>query len=246
MAGRTNRLKESTMAKEKRILATVYVDVETVPTQRQDVAQRIADKHKPVIDADLDMSNPKDVKKVLEIKAKALEAGTEAYRKTSLDGTFGEIVCISFAVDDGKVRSFSRDLLGSECEVVRQFAFAMDDLVRDVGAANILYVAHNADFDRLFLTKRMTVHRLSGPPGLAPRGEKPWDLQWQCTMRTWCDTPQGRISLADLALALSLPVGKDDLPGSEVYDAMLRGEVARVVSHCERDVELVRAVWQRL
>jgi hypothetical protein len=65
-------------------------------------------------------------------------------------------------------------------------------------------------------------------------------------MRTWCDTPQGRISLADLALALSLPVGKDDLPGSEVYDAMLRGEVARVVSHCERDVELVRAVWQML
>ncbi len=190
---------------------------------------RIATKH-------LDDKDPEKTRKKVD----------EEHRKTSLDGTFGEIVCISFAVDDGPVRSFSRDLMGSECEVVRQFAFAMDDLARDVGAENILYVAHNAEFDRKFLTKRMCVHRLDGPKGLAARGVKSWDSQWRCTMDTWMDEWKGRISLADLALALSLPVGKDDLPGSEVYDAMLRGEVARVVSHCERDVELVRAVWQRL
>ena len=218
------------MTRENRILATVYVDVETVPTSRPDVMARLAAKH---------LGDEKDPEKA---QKKALED----HRKTSRDGTFGEIVCISFAVDDGPVRSFSRDLLGSECEVVRQFVYAVEAVADEFGSPNLLYVAHNADFDRLFLTKRMTVHRIFGPPGLAPRGEKPWDLQWQCTMKTWCDTPEGRISLADLALALSLPVGKDDLPGSEVYDAMLRGEVARVVSHCERDVELVRAVWQRL
>lgn len=217
------------MKSNKRILATVYVDVETVPTLRPDVMARIATKH-------LDDKDPEKTRKKVD----------EEHRKTSLDGTFGEIVCISFAVDDGPVRSFSRDLMGSECEVVRQFAFAMDDLARDVGAENILYVAHNADFDRKFLTKRMCIHQLDGPKGLAARGVKSWDSQWRCTMDTWMDEWKGRISLADLALALSLPVGKDDLPGSEVYDAMLRGEVARVVSHCERDVELVRAVWQRL
>lgn len=217
------------MTRDKRILATVYIDVETVPTLRPDVMARIATKH-------LDEKDPEKTRKKVD----------EEHRKTSLDGTFGEIVCISFAVDDGPVRSFFREIGGSECEVVRQFVYAIEAVADEFGSPNLLYVAHNADFDRLFLTKRMTVHRIFGPPGLAPRGEKPWDLQWQCTMRTWCDTPQGRISLADLALALSLPVGKDDLPGSEVYDAMLRGEVARVVSHCERDVELVRAVWQRL
>lgn len=217
------------MTREKRILATVYVDVETVPTLRPDVMARIAAKH-------LDEKDPEKTRKKVD----------EEHRKTSLDGTFGEIVCISFAVDDKPVRSFSRDLMGSECEVVRQFAFSMDDLANEVGADGIIYVAHNAEFDRKFLTKRMTVHRLDGPKGLAARGVKSWDSQWRCTMDTWMDEWKGRISLADLALALSLPVGKDDLPGSEVYDAMLRGEVARVVSHCERDVELVRAVWQRL
>ncbi len=217
------------MAREKRILATVYVDVETVPTMRPDVMARIAAKH-------LDDKDPEKTRKKVD----------EEHRKTSLDGTFGELVCICWAVDDGPINYSYRDLAGRECDVLRDFTFAMDDLADKVGSDNILYVAHNADFDRLFLTKRMTIHRLYGPPGLAPRGEKPWDLQWQCTMRTWCDTPQGRISLADLALALSLPVGKDDLPGSEVYDAMLRGEHERVRMHCERDVELVRQVWARL
>lgn len=234
------------MAREKRILATVYVDVETVPTQRQDVAQRIADKHKPVFDSSIDISDPKQAKKWAETQNKALEDSIEGYRKTSLDGTFGELVCISWAIDDAPITSSYRSLAGPETPVLSAFTFAMDDLADRVGADNIMYVAHNADFDRLFLTKRMTIHRLYGPPGLAPRGEKPWDLQWQCTMRTWCDTPQGRISLADLALALSLPVGKDDLPGSEVYDAMLRGEHERVRQHCERDVDLVRQVWARL
>ena len=217
------------MAREKRILATVYVDVETVPTMRPDVMARIAAKH-------LDEKDPEKTRKKVD----------EEHRKTSLDGTFGELACISWAVDDSPITSSYRALASPETPVLSAFTFAMDDLADRIGSDNILYVAHNADFDRLFLTKRMTIHRLYGPPGLAPRGEKPWDLQWQCTMRTWCDTPQGRISLADLALALSLPVGKDDLPGSEVYDAMLRGEHERVRQHCERDVELVRQVWARL
>ena len=217
------------MAREKRILATVYVDVETVPTMRPDVMARIAAKH-------IDDKDPEKTRKKVD----------EEHRKTSLDGTFGELACISWAVDDAPITSSYRSLAGPETPVLSAFTFAMDDLADRVGSDNILYVAHNADFDRLFLTKRMTIHRLYGPPGLAPRGEKPWDLQWQCTMRTWCDTPQSRISLADLALALSLPVGKDDLPGSEVYDAMLRGEHERVRQHCERDVELVRQVWARL
>jgi hypothetical protein len=214
---------------DRRVLATVFVDIETVPTMRPEIMARIATKH-------LDEKDPEKTRKKVD----------EEHRKTSLDGTFGELACVCWAVDDGVIRSSYRALGQSEHEVLRAFTFAMDDLANDVGAPNLLYVAHNADFDRLFLTKRMTVHRLDGPPGLAPRGEKPWDLQWQCTMQTWCDTPQGRISLADLALALSLPVGKDDLPGSEVYDAMLRGEHERVRAHCERDVELVRAVWRRL
>lgn len=234
------------MAREKRILATVYVDVETIPTQRQDVAQRIADKHKPEIQM-VASDDPKDIKKILEAQRKAIEAGAEAYRKTSLDGTFGELACISWAIDDGPITSSYRALAGPETPVLSAFTFAMDDLAREVGdPTGILYVAHNAEFDKRFLTKRMTIHRLDGPPGLAERNVKSWDSQWRCTMSTWVDEWKGRISLADLALALSLPVGKDDLPGSEVYDAMLRGEHERVRQHCERDVELVRQVWARL
>ena len=218
------------MAREKRILATVYVDVETVPTMRPDVMARIAAKH-------LDDKDPEKTRKKVD----------EEHRKTSLDGTFGELACISWAVDDSPITSSHRALGESEHEVLRAFTFAMDDLAREVGdPTGIIYVAHNAEFDKRFITKRMTVHHLDGPTGLAERNVKSWDSQWRCTMSTWVDEWKGRISLADLALALSLPVGKDDLPGSEVYDAMLRGEHERVRMHCERDVELVRQVWARL
>ena len=218
------------MAREKRILATVYVDVETVPTMRPDVMARIAAKH-------LDDKDPEKTRKKVD----------EEHRKTSLDGTFGELACISWAVDDSPITSSHRALGESEHEVLRAFTFAMDDLAREVGdPTGIIYVAHNAEFDKRFITKRMTVHHLDGPTGLAERNVKSWDSQWRCTMSTWVDEWKGRISLADLALALSLPVGKDDLPGSEVYDAMLRGEHERVRQHCERDVDLVRQVWARL
>ena len=222
------------MAKEKRIIAEVCLDTETVPSSRLDVIASIAAKYGP---------KPGDEEKTAE---KARQKALDEHRKTSLDGTFGELVCISWQVNDGPIQSSWRALDGNEGEMLSRFTFAMDDLANEVGADGIIYVAHNAEFDRKFLTKRMCVHRLDGPKGLAARGVKSWDSQWRCTMDTWMDEWKGRISLADLALALSLPVGKDDLPGSEVYDAMLRGEVARVVSHCERDVELVRAVWQRL
>jgi len=241
------------MAREKRILATVLVDVETIPTQRQDVAQRIADKHKPVIDPKLDPSKPKDLKKILDTQRKAVEEGTEAYRKTSLDGTFGELACISWKIRrhggsdvEPVVKSSYRALGGSEYDVLRGFMFAMDDLANEVGAGAIQYVAFNADFDKRFLTKRATILRIDGPPGLTERGVKEWESQWQCAMKTWTDEWRGFISLADLALALSLPVGKDDLPGSEVYDAMLAGQHERVRMHCECDVDLLDQVWARL
>lgn len=223
------------MAREKRILATVCLDTETVPPQRPDIIAHLAMKYGP---------KPGDDEKAT---AKAKEKALDEYRKASLDGTFGELVCISWAIDDGEVKSSYRALGSSEHDVLRDFTFAMDDLAREVGdPTGIIYVAHNAEFDKRFLTKRMTIHRLDGPPGLAERNVKSWDSQWRCTMSTWVDEWKGRISLADLALALSLPVGKDDLPGSEVYDAMLAGQHERVRQHCERDVDLVRQVWARL
>lgn len=196
----------------------VYLDVETIPTQRVDLMARIASKH---------IEDPKKA--------------DEEHRKTSLNAAYGELVCICYAVDDEPVQSLVRDWrdLGDEANILRSLV----GVVR--GLKDVRFVAHNAEFDRTFIRQRLMVHDVAAPKALTGAGAKPWDTAWACTMALWTGNLQGRISLDDLALALTLP-GKDGLHGSKVWDAVLAGETDKVVAHCRQDVECLRMVHKRL
>lgn len=199
-------------------MTTLYVDIETIPSQRVDIMAKIASEH-------LD-------------DAKAADA---AHRKTSLNAAYGEIVCICYAVDDEPVETLVRDWRSSDGE--RQLLKSLVGVVR--GLEGVRIVAHNAEFDRNFIRQRLHVHDIDAPKVLTGAGAKPWETGWQCTMQMWTGNLQGRISLEDLALALNLP-GKDGLHGSKVWDAVMAGETDKVVAHCRQDVECLRQVHKRL
>jgi hypothetical protein len=199
-------------------MTTLYLDVETIPTQRADLMARIAAKH---------IDDPKKA--------------DEEHRKTSLNAAYGEIVCVCYAVDDEPVETLVRDWRQRDGE--HKLLCDLVGVVR--GLRDLTIVAHHAEFDRHFIRQRLAVHGVEAPKTLTGVGQKPWENAWQCTMAMWCGTPQGRISLSDLALALNLP-GKDDLHGSKVWDAVLAGQTDLVVAHCRQDVECLRAVHRRL
>ena len=73
----------------------------------------------------------------------------EAINRTALDGTWGEIVCVGYAVDDGIVGVIHCE---TEADTLRAFVSALDMSCHDVPAwqMNAMYIGHNvAGFDLL-------------------------------------------------------------------------------------------------
>lgn len=200
----------------------VYLDTETVPSSRVDVAAHYAAKH---YDAD-------DLTKAAKAAAKDLD-------KTSLSGLFGELAVISWANDDNEpctlVRNFHRP--DGEREMLEAFA--------DCDVEGDAIVAHNAEFDRSMIRQRAIVLGVALPKRYAATDAKPWESVWQCTMALWTDDRRGRVSLDDLCLALGLP-GKGGVDGSMVADMVRSGRIDEVAAYCADDVRRVRAIYKRI
>ena len=200
----------------------VYLDTETVPSSRVDVAAHYAAKH---YDAE-------DLTKAAKAAAKDLE-------KTSLSGLFGELAVISWANDDDEPCTLVRNFHRADGEREMLEAFADCDIDGDV------IVAHNADFDRSMIRQRAIVHGVKLPKRYSATDVKPWESAWQCTMALWTDSRQGRVSLDDLCLALSLP-GKNGVDGSMVAGMVRAGRIDEVAAYCADDVRRVRSIYKRI
>ena len=71
----------------------LFIDIETVPTQKVAIVDYVQQNLKP----------PNNYKNEDAINKWLAEHAEEAFRRTSLDGAFGEIAVISYAVDDDPV-----------------------------------------------------------------------------------------------------------------------------------------------
>lgn len=200
----------------------VYIDTETVPSSRVDVAAHFAAKH---FDA--------------EDLTKAAKAATKDLEKTSLSGLFGELAVISWANDDDEPCTLVRNFMRPNGEREMLEAFADCDVEGDT------IVAHNAEFDRSMIRQRAIVHGVKLPKRYSATDVKPWESAWQCTMALWTDSRAGRVSLDDLCLALGLP-GKGGVDGSMVADMVRSGRLDEVAAYCADDVRRVRAIYKRI
>ena len=227
----------------------LYIDTETGPSTRDDVKAYLLAK---VAVDEAKKSEPDPVR--------GRKAYADAWEKTSLSGTFGELWVISVATDNDEPITYVRDVHDPDGEgaMLRRFARDMVDLDTDVSFARNLdaIVAHGADFDRHMLRQRCIAHGVYLPTGIAacsPDGVSmtPWDRgnRWRCTMALWSGDNRGRVSLADLALGLAVdaPVkGADGVTGDQVWPLICAGHLDRVAAYCADDVRRVRAVYQRI
>lgn len=202
----------------------LYLDIETIPSQRADVMARIAREH------------------VDEDPAKAFAKADSEHRKTSLSPLFGELVAFALAGDDGAPRCLSRTRGGkmTEEDLLRELAAQVDDHMAQARREVMpIVVGHNVlDFDRHFVARRMVINQLL-PSSVWTIGQKPWDRgPWVDTMHLWGGR---KVKLADLALALGIP-GKTG-SGADVYDLWLAGRDEELRAYNVRDVEITRAVF---
>lgn len=219
--------------------ATVVIDIETLPDVTTPGAyEAILSK----------LVNPYKLKaKVQEWEetTRFQEADAE-FRKGALDPWEGEIVCISWAVNDQQVQGIVRDpAVDSE----KDFLILVDKLIYDgivdTGAnpQYAMWVAHNLQFDIGWIAKRMMKYQIKSlmtyPSNPKPLG----DRNCYCTMANAAGW-SGRVSLNKLARFFGL--GSKIADGGQVYDMYMNKQFAEILKYCMSDVDLTREIYHHL
>ncbi len=174
----------------------------------------------------------------------------EFYEKTCLDGSFGRILCISYALSDGPVKSICSP--DDEKKMVEEFW--------DVAAGADLFIGHNImEFDLRFIMQRSAI--LGVKPSwnkFEEPGKKPWEMgkflsfarYRNCpifdTMCEWSNWGRPNVGLEHIALSMGIPTPKEGIDGSQVWNFYKAGKVKEIADYCNRDVETTRAVYKRM
>jgi hypothetical protein len=217
----------------------ITLDIETIPTQRQDVRDYIAKT----------VTHPGNISKA-ETIAKWNEesrpaAVEEAVSKTGLDGAFGQIVCIGYDLHDDGEPDVIHGL--DERDVLMRFNTALTNGIRPADLLAISIVGHNVSgFDLRFLLQRHIVNGIR-PHQIISRAAqaKPWETEKVFDTMVQFAGVGNRISLDKLCLALGLP-GKGDITGADVWPLVQAGKIQQVADYCADDVRKTRAVFKRM
>ena len=222
----------------------IYLDIETIPGQDPAIRQAIEDS----ITHPGSMKKPETIAKwEAEQKPRAVE---DAWRKTAFSGHQGEIICISWAVEDGEPQVVMRDLGGSERDMLAAFFTQVMQSLPQGRVSGIEWVGHNVrDFDLRFIFQRAVILGVQ-PPFRLPHDARPGSEYVYDTMTAWAGWG-GRISLDALCRALGIQtkgeeLGGEEIDGSKVWDFVQAGRVCDVATYCMADVERVRRVYRRM
>ncbi|WP_456374128.1 hypothetical protein [Thiolapillus sp.] len=222
----------------------IYLDIETIPGQSEGLKEEIANS----ITHPGSMKKPETIAKwEKEQKPQAVE---DAWRKTAFKGDQGEIICISWAVENDKPNVVMRDLDGSERDMLETFFAQVMKSIPRGRHQGIEWVGHNIkDFDLRFIFHRVVILGVQ-PPFQLPHDARPGSEFVYDTMTAWAGW-KDRISLDALCKALGIAtkgteLGGEEIDGSKVWDFVKAGRVHDVATYCVADVERVRAVYKRM
>ena len=218
-------------------MTTLLIDIETRATDRTDVIESLKAGIKPPGT----FKKPESIAAWMEENiASELDA---AHRKTALDGAFGQVLCIGYAIDDEPAKTLiSRD----ETLVLSLFADFLNS--QDFDKYTTQIVGHNlCNFDLRFLLQRYIVNQIPVPFLIRYAANvKPWESEKVFdTMTQWAGVGN-RISLDKLCLALNIDSPKGDLDGSKVYDYYIQDRLEEIAEYCKRDIEATRQVFKRM
>lgn len=241
----------------------IIIDIETIPDQRPGALDAfIADARenfrapstltKEQAAADLGLTDPGEIKFTSKDamlakwceqfrEEKAEEVAEANWRKTSFDGSAGQVVCIAVANDGMPVASIEGM---NETELLRDFFCWLTD-IHDI-RNRPRFVGHNiAAFDLRFLWQRAVILGVQ-PPIWLPNNPRPWDDSVIFdTMTQWAGTGN-RISLDKLCKALGIQGKTEGIDGSLVWDYVRDGRLDEVAAYCRNDVEITREAFRRL
>jgi 3'-5' exonuclease len=196
----------------------MYLDIETLPAE-EGSKNILLDLYKRKVDRG----------------NKNLGSFEEFVESTGLDGSFGRICCISYAIDDAAILSLS----GDEKEIVERFWKAAGDV-------NLFIGFNLMDFDLRFIYQRSIILGVKPTQDLSfarYRNSPIYDVMHEWSK--WSNL--GRTSLHGLSKALGISSPKEgDIEGKDVAKAYKDGRLKEICEYCERDVEATRQIYKRM
>lgn len=242
----------------------VYIDIETIPNQTPGAREQFIEESVNDFKAPSNMTKTQAIKdlggdpdsKEWKYKTKddclakwaeafkdtkAEEVGVENWRKTALDGSWGEVFSIAWAVGDGDICSVWRAPDQDELDVLRPFESTLIKQLKDRPA---YFIGQNvAAFDLRFLYRRYVINNFKPGfhmPHAGRHGKDFFDIQQE-----WCGF-NGRMKLDVMCRAMGIEGKPDDIDGSKVWDFVEAGDYERVVEYNEYDVEQTRKAYKRM
>lgn len=196
----------------------LYFDIETLPAEeeKKEILQEIH-------------------RKKIEDGKKCPTTFEEFLEQTGLDGAFGRIACIGYAMNEDPAETFS----GDEKEMLKNFWSLAEYTDLFIGF-------NNMDFDLRFIYQRSIILGVKPTKDLnfaRYRNSPIYDVMHE--WNKW--NMQSKISLDILAKALGLPTSKGgEVEGKNVFKAFEKGRIKEVCKYCEKDVELTRKIYKRM
>lgn len=196
----------------------LFLDIETVPAgeDRHQIVREIYDKK-------------------IEDGKSAPDTFEEYLSNTTFDGSFGRIICISYAINNEPTETLS----GDEREILKNFW----EMAKNIS----LFIGFNIiGFDLKLIYQRSIILKVR--PSIELNFARYRSYPIYDVMMEW-----GRwdfkttISLDTLAKALDIPSSKGgEVEGKNVAQAYKDGRLKEICEYCEKDVEVTRSIYKRL
>lgn len=216
----------------------IYLDIETIPSRKRADADYFSKSIRPPGN----MSKPETI--AAWERDKKPDAIDEAMLRTSLNGTYGEILVIGWAVNDEEPQALYREHLDDpEYSILTAFWASIAERM-DPHDWPTLVIGHNVKwFDLRFLHQRSMKHAIRPAIELQDPGSR--DVLVHDTMlhHTW--SRHEHISLDELCRFHDISGKPGDIDGSKVWSAFREGRILEIVEYCKGDVERARQIYKR-
>lgn len=216
----------------------LFIDIETVPTQEQWFKDYIAEKHADNPYTRSDKVAWFDDQGREELIARDLHAG-------GLNPVTGEVVAVSMARNHDEPIVFYRTLEQSEKAL-------MADVIEYIQSSGfITFVGYNVKgFDIPFLATRQVMLRMEKQSNKLhyARDAQPWnsDVVFDIMQEINGWRSRDNLSFDLVCRAVGITGIKDDMDGSQVWQAMQDGRAEDVARYCRNDVANTQRLYYHL
>lgn len=218
----------------------IFLDIETLPPSTGGHFERI----KAGVSAPANYKKPESIAEWMAANGDAV--AREQFQRLALDGLYGEVCVVAFAVGDGPPTH--RSSHGADEQAMLRSIFADIDAQATTGpspyAHKLTVVGHNVgDFDLRFLMQRAVRYEIPVPASLRSAFD-PEKGRYNIidTMKTWGGF-KGYVKLKDLSRELCGDTSID-IDGADVA-RVWQTDPALVAHHCVEDVKRVRELYRR-